>query len=486
VHAAIATLGTTVQSFNGRTGAVSLLANDVSAAGGALLAGPAFSGVPTAPTATLGTNTTQLATCAFVLAELTAMPAAVTSFNTRTGAITLLASDLTAVGGALLASPSFTGAPHAPTPPAASNDTTIATTAFVGAAVAAGAVTSFNSRTGAVTLTANDLSAVGGALLASPTFSGVPAGPTAAPGASTTQLATTAFVAAALATAGGVTSFNGRAGTVTLTAADITGAGGLTIATELKFGGRLVFLSATALNFAPFKGSLIRINGVTYQIPSGGIAGLANTNVYVNGVAGQNLGNNITYWVYCWVNGGVLTADFSTTNHQTSSTAGNVGTEIKTGDDTRSLIGLIYTGGSGSFVNAPATRYVRTWFNRQRLALNSPITNFGPNSSTAWAPSSISVSWVGWAGEAVAVLWGNTTQNSASAINYLGIGIDVLNAVAGTYVAASIFNLNADYAQTCFYNNDNLSEGYHTAQGLMMVTGGAMTGVQCMVSGTLG
>ena len=37
------------------------------------------------------------------------------------------------------------------------------------------------------------------AYLASPTFTGVPSGPTAAPGTSTTQLATTAFVAAALA-----------------------------------------------------------------------------------------------------------------------------------------------------------------------------------------------------------------------------------------------------------------------------------------------
>jgi hypothetical protein len=70
------------------------------------LASPALSGTPTAPTATAGTNTTQIATTAFVAAAVTASVAGVSSFNTRTGAVTLLATDLTtplasppAVGG---------------------------------------------------------------------------------------------------------------------------------------------------------------------------------------------------------------------------------------------------------------------------------------------------------------------------------------------------------------------------------------------------
>jgi hypothetical protein len=228
VHAAVSALGTTVQSFNNRTGTVTLIGNDISAAGGALLAGPAFSGVPTAPTATVGTATTQLATTAFVQAAIAAVSAGVSSFNTRTGAVTLTTGDITGAGGAPLASPNLTGVPTAPTPAQTSNDTTVATTSFVKAAVAAGGVSSFNSRTGAVTLQANDLSAVGGALLAGPNFTGVPTGPTATAGTNTTQIATTAFVMAALATAGGVTSFNSRAGAVTLSTADITGAGGST------------------------------------------------------------------------------------------------------------------------------------------------------------------------------------------------------------------------------------------------------------------
>jgi hypothetical protein len=91
---------------------------------------------------------------------------------------------------------------------------------------------SFNTRTGAIILTSSDvISALTytPANLLSPTFSGVPAAVTAASGTNTTQLATTAFVAAAVATfaSGTVTSasvvsangFGGTVGTATTTPA---------------------------------------------------------------------------------------------------------------------------------------------------------------------------------------------------------------------------------------------------------------------------
>ena len=61
-----------VTSVFSRTGAVTATTGDYTVAqitGAAPLASPALSGTPTAPTATLGTNTTQIATTAFVLAN---------------------------------------------------------------------------------------------------------------------------------------------------------------------------------------------------------------------------------------------------------------------------------------------------------------------------------------------------------------------------------------------------------------------------------
>jgi len=57
-----------VTSVAGRTGAITLAVADVS--GAAPLASPALTGTPTAPTATGGTNTTQIATTAFVAAAI--------------------------------------------------------------------------------------------------------------------------------------------------------------------------------------------------------------------------------------------------------------------------------------------------------------------------------------------------------------------------------------------------------------------------------
>jgi hypothetical protein len=239
VHAAVTASTTGVASFNTRTGAVLLTTADVTGAGGATLASPAFTGNPTAPTQTSGDSSTRLATTAFVAAAVGGVAAGVTSFNTRTGSVTLQAADLTAVGGALLASPTFSGLPSAPTPAPTDNTTRLATTQYVTAALAAlpAPVSSFNGRTGAVNFQASDISAVGGALLVSPNFTGNPTAPTQAPGSSDTKLATTAFVAAAVAASvSGVSTFNGRSGAVTLVAGDLTAAGGALLASPTFTG----------------------------------------------------------------------------------------------------------------------------------------------------------------------------------------------------------------------------------------------------------
>jgi len=75
-------------------------------------------------------------------------------------------------------SPTLTGTPLAPTASTATNNTQIATTAYV------------------VNRITQDIA--GKANIASPTFTGTPAAPTAASGTNTTQLATTAFVKTAV------------------------------------------------------------------------------------------------------------------------------------------------------------------------------------------------------------------------------------------------------------------------------------------------
>jgi len=118
-----------VLSVAGKTGNVTLAVGDV--AGAAPLASPVLTGLPSAPTRPASDNSTAIATTAFVKAQgyITAAEAPVLSVAGRTGAVMLSVADV--AGAAPLASPSFTGAPVAPTPATGDSSTAVATTAFV-------------------------------------------------------------------------------------------------------------------------------------------------------------------------------------------------------------------------------------------------------------------------------------------------------------------------------------------------------------------
>jgi len=271
VQSLVAGTGVTLTNNTGE-GATPTVAVDTATI--APIASPTFTGVPAAPTATASTNTTQLATTAFVRTEVAALVAAApASLDTLNELALALGSDAafsTTVTNSLalkapLASPALTGTPTAPTADALTNTTQLATTAFVtdaAAAVAAtgaadailealidakgdlivgtangtpailtvgtdgyflkansGALTgvewgaipmvSILDDVGDVTLTAiasgeflkwNGSAWINSAVdlsvkadLSSPIFTGVPEAPTASSGTNTTQLATTAF-----------------------------------------------------------------------------------------------------------------------------------------------------------------------------------------------------------------------------------------------------------------------------------------------------
>lgn len=272
------------------------------------LASPALTGTPTAPTAALNTNTTQLATTAFVIGQsATASPlmdgvgavGSATKFaredhvhptdTTRaplaspalTGTPTAPTADLltptqivnvAAMQGQLalkanLASPALTGTPTAPTAPLNTTTTQIASTAFVigqastsnplmDGTVAIGTGTTF-ARADHVHPTDSTR-----APLASPALTGTPTVPTAAHGTSTTQIASTEFV-------------NQNA---VLKTAD-TGAAKLPVGTTAQRDG------------APVEG-MIRYNSTLQQFEG-----------YFNGVwqsvgGGQLLGNAITKGIF--------------------------------------------------------------------------------------------------------------------------------------------------------------------------------------------
>jgi hypothetical protein len=140
---------------------------------------PAFTGTPTTPTAGAGTNNTQIATTAYT-------DTAVSNFN-----------DIVAATYAPLVSPALSGTPTSTTFAAGTNGTQIATTAFVQGEKA------------------------------SPVFTGVPTAPTAANATANTQIATTEFVKNITGSLGTMSQQNSNS--VTITGGSVTGITPLTL-----------------------------------------------------------------------------------------------------------------------------------------------------------------------------------------------------------------------------------------------------------------
>jgi len=185
------------------------------------LASPALTGTPTAPTAAAGTNTTQIATTAFVKAAVDTSASGLKIFKTITIGDTSIVADSATDTLTLVAGDNITLTPDATNDKVTivATDTTYseATTAAAGLMSAAdktklnGIAAGANKTTVDTALSTTSTNPVQNkvintalgtkAPLASPTFTGTPKAPTAAAGTNTTQIATTAFVKAAVDTA---------------------------------------------------------------------------------------------------------------------------------------------------------------------------------------------------------------------------------------------------------------------------------------------
>ena len=181
------------------------------------LASPTLTGVPLAPTATAGTNNTQIATTAYADAAVAALvdgaPALLNTLNELAAAINDDASFTTTITNSIglkapIDSPTFTGTVTLPSGTVTSGmiaDGTIATadiadSAITSAKIADGTIVDADINASAAiaqSKVANLTTDLGlKAPLASPDLTGVPTAPTAAANTNTTQIATTAFAKA--------------------------------------------------------------------------------------------------------------------------------------------------------------------------------------------------------------------------------------------------------------------------------------------------
>ncbi|MGC2776500.1 MAG: hypothetical protein WA418_12805 [Bradyrhizobium sp.] len=125
--------------------------------------------------------------------------------------------------------------------------------------------------------------------------------------------------------------------------------------------GVLKCTSATTMAFVPYKGDLVKINGLVYRIPAAGLT-----------YSGLGTASTLHYFYLNVVNGQpTLTVGFG--GHATSATVGNVGVEINPGADVASLVGMAYADAAGHW--SPVL--TASWFNRRTRSLKGALINAG-------------------------------------------------------------------------------------------------------------
>jgi hypothetical protein len=178
-------------------------------------------------------------------------------------------------------------------------------------------------------------------------------------------------------------------------------------------------LSGSTLVLTPRDGNKLNIAGKLYKIPAAGVT-----------LAAAGAVANTTYYIYAYMAANVMTLEYSTTGHSQDA---NTGVEIKTGDSSRTLVGMGRATATASFTapNASTVTCI-SWFNRRRRV----VTNLTNNLSLGAGPASIfaGVTTLSWADDTVQTHgWGTAYGSTVStATTYMARGASAITVQGST------------------------------------------------------
>jgi hypothetical protein len=212
---------------------------------------------------------------------------------------------------------------------------------------------------------------------------------------------------------------------------------------------RFDYVSATVARLNRYNGHLIQINGALYEIPAAGVD-------FSPGASASTL-----YYAYIYSNAGTLTGELSATVYSADTTAGNEGVMIKSGDATRTLVGLVYMNASTQFEYG----YVLSWFNSKeihRKIADNTVTSVSSASYTEFT-SSGRLPFITFAARPVKFDWMTRMRhaNSGATRGLFGVAID------GTSLHADSPEVAVDYVlgggQPLRMITNAISDGPHYA-----------------------
>lgn len=228
---------------------------------------------------------------------------------------------------------------------------------------------------------------------------------------------------------------------------------------------RLEYVSSSQIKLMPFNGNKLFINGEWLAIPAAGVT-LSNTGLTAATV----------YRIYAYKSGSSIALEASTTARATDATYGH---EIKNGDATRTLVGIVYMGAGtpGTFVDSATQRFVRSWFNRgRRSTMQNALAAGASIGYSPWQQLSTSarVEFVAFSDDQVTAEAGMTAYDSGGATCqfYAAIGFDSTSVPTGANASVTVPAANKIVNVTAGGSPASLSEGYHYATLLTGIAAG--------------
>jgi hypothetical protein len=238
--------------------------------------------------------------------------------------------------------------------------------------------------------------------------------------------------------------------------------------------GRFEYVSTTICRLKPYNGNKLWIDDKIVTIPSAGVD-LASTGLAAGG-----------YYVYARLSGSTIVLEATGTSYVTDPYSGYA---VKSGDRTRTLVGLIYLDALATFVYTPSRRMVVSWLNRRPTVIaNTGADQFAVTTAGAWfGLTNVNVGFIVWADAPVVMAYldvNHRGENAASLGNsmYIGLGLDGVTPNSAYFISAGSTNKVANQWQNqSIRSKFEIPSGAHTMYGYGYSSGG-----QCGFQNSLG
>lgn len=239
------------------------------------------------------------------------------------------------------------------------------------------------------------------------------------------------------------------------------GGGGGSVAAASEHGRVRLIKSGADLLLNPHDGNSLIIDGSVEVVPSAGVT-----------LAATGLTIDTDHFIYAFMSGSTMTLEASTTGHATDSTTG---VEIKSGDSTRTLVGMARPITGPVWADTTAQRFVISWFNRRIVsAVKVHASSISTSTTTEIEISAANhrAEWLTWADEAVVVLLSAVNRNDAAGQWTLSRAYIDTTAVSELFQEAIASGNHFNGFANVGASDTGIAEGYHFSTVQVRLSGG--------------